>query len=145
MMRLVTVIENRVEIGRPIDEVFDYLSDPRHELEWNPKVRVMEKLTDGPIGVGTRFRAKWTKSPVVAMECTRFDRPTAWCYVNDGPVGVELDAKLAAAPSGGTVLTVRFDATPHGWMKLAFPIFLRAMRKEERRNMRLIKAQLEKA
>jgi uncharacterized protein YndB with AHSA1/START domain len=55
-----TVIESTVLIQRHPEEVFDYLSDPRSELEWNPKVRVMEKLTDGPIGVGTRSRAKWT-------------------------------------------------------------------------------------
>lgn len=56
------VIENSVAIRRSRSEVFDYLSDPRNELHWNPKVQLMEKLTDGPIGVGTKFRAKWSKS-----------------------------------------------------------------------------------
>ncbi len=45
--------------------MFDYLADPRNELEWNPKVEVMEKITDGPVGLGTKFRAKWTKSKLV--------------------------------------------------------------------------------
>jgi uncharacterized protein YndB with AHSA1/START domain len=141
----VTVIQNRVEIDRPVEEVFDYLSDPRNEFEWNPKVRLMDKVTDGPVGLNTRFRAKWTKSPVVSMECVRYDRPTAWCYVNDGPIAVKLDATLAVSPTGGTVLTTNFDATPHGFMKVAFSFFLIAMRKEERRNMSLIKQQLEKS
>ena len=99
-----TVIESTVLIQRPPEEVFDYLSDPRNELEWNPKVRVMEKLTDGPVGVGTKFRAKWTKS-------TRF--------------------------------TSRFDATPHGFLRLLFPVFVRLIRREEAANMELIKRAVE--
>jgi uncharacterized protein YndB with AHSA1/START domain len=141
-MRQVTVIENSVEIGRPPGEVFDYLADPRNELEWNPKVEVMEKITDGPLGVGTQFRAKWTKSKLVTMECKKFDRPNGWVYVNDGPVTVELDITLS--PSGaGTTLTSRFDARPHGAFRLIFPIFLVMMRREEARNMQLLKQAVE--
>jgi uncharacterized protein YndB with AHSA1/START domain len=138
----VAVIENSVTINRGREEVFDYLSDPRNELEWNPKVRVMEKLTHGPVGLGTRFRAKWTKSPVVTLECTKYERPDAWCYVNGGPISVELNAALDETV-GATTLRTRFDATPHGFMKLLFPIFLISMRKEERRNMDLLKAAIE--
>ena len=49
-----TVIESTVLIQRPPEEVFDYLSDPRNELEWNPKVRVMEKLTERSLGSAGR-------------------------------------------------------------------------------------------
>ena len=59
------VIRSEIRIERPREVVFDVVSDPRSELDWNPKVRVMEKLTEGEIGPGSRFRAKWTKSPVV--------------------------------------------------------------------------------
>lgn len=52
-----TVIINSVEIARPIEEVFDYLSDQVNELHWNPSVEAMEKLTDGPVRVGTQHPA----------------------------------------------------------------------------------------
>ena len=61
------VIRSEIRIERPRDVVFDVVSDPRSELDWNPKVRVMEKLTEGEIGPGSRLRAKWTKSPVVEL------------------------------------------------------------------------------
>ncbi len=76
------VIENTVKIDRPIEEVFEYLGDLRNELEWNPKVRSMAKLSDGPLGVGTKFQAKWTKSPTLTVECTSYDRPNSWQFVN---------------------------------------------------------------
>jgi deazaflavin-dependent oxidoreductase (nitroreductase family) len=40
-------------IRRAPEDVFDYCSDLRSELQWNPKVKYIEKLTDGPVGVGT--------------------------------------------------------------------------------------------
>ena len=40
------VIENIVDIQRPPADVFDYASDHTHELEWNPKMRSVRKLTD---------------------------------------------------------------------------------------------------
>ena len=47
----------------------------RAELEWNPRCRAMEKLTDGPVGVGTRYRAKWKGSPHVELEtCLPIER-----------------------------------------------------------------------
>src|SRR6185436_110761 len=85
------VIENRVQIDRVVEEVFDYLVDLRNELEWNPDTQSMEKLTDGPIGVGTIFLAKWKQSQLIKVECIRFERPYRWAYANGGPLAVVFD------------------------------------------------------
>lgn len=136
------VIENAVNIERLPEEVFDYLVDLRNELKWNPGVESMEKITDGPIGVGTRYRAKWKQSPTLVVECTKFDRPRGWSYRNGGPVSVDLD--VAVVPHGhGSRLEARFAATPHGWMRLVFPAFLLVMKRQERTNMANLKRALE--
>ena len=62
-------------IRRPPQDVFDYCSDLRSELQWNPKVNYVEKLTDGPVRVGTRYRARWANSGPTAVEVVQFDRP----------------------------------------------------------------------
>jgi uncharacterized protein YndB with AHSA1/START domain len=136
------VIESTVLIQRPPEEVFDYLSDTRNELEWNPKVEIMEKLTEGPVGVGTRFKAKWTKSKVVTLECLEYDRPRRWRYLNGGPVSVDFTATLTPE-AGGTRLNTRFAATPHGLFRVVFPVFVALMRREEAKNMALIKETME--
>jgi hypothetical protein len=61
-------------IRRPPQDVFDYCS----ELQWNPKVNYVEKLTDGPVRVGTRYRARWANSGPTAVEVVQFDRPRSW-------------------------------------------------------------------
>lgn len=138
------VIENSVQIDRSPAEVFDYLVDLRNELEWNPDVQSMEKLTDGPIGVGTKFLAKWKQSRQIEVECIRFERPRRWAYSNGGPLSVVFDVTLT--PQGtGTWLAARFDARPHGLLKLFFPVLLRQLRRAEKQNMQHIKNVLEKA
>ena len=139
------VIRSEIRIERPREVVFDVVSDPRSELDWNPKVRVMEKLTEGEIGPGSRFRAKWTKSPVVELEILRFDRPEGWAYRNGGALAVDLDITLESVDDGrATILRSRFDAKAHGALRLIFPLLVRSLRREEARNMQLIKDRVER-
>ena len=91
---MTAIIENTVEIARSPEAVFDYLADQRNEIHWNPDCMSMQKLTEGPVGVGTRFRAKWKQGPVIETECTRFERPRMWQYVNGG--------QMATRPRGPT-------------------------------------------
>ncbi len=47
--------EHSVIIRRPIEEVFAYVSDLRHSVEWQSGVVEVRKTTEGPLGVGTQF------------------------------------------------------------------------------------------
>jgi uncharacterized protein YndB with AHSA1/START domain len=126
------VIENTVEISRTPGEVFDYLADQGNEVLWNPDCVSMQKLTEGPVRIGTRFRAKWKQGPVIESTCTLFERPRMWRYENGGPIGVVLTVTLEETPSGGTRMTSRGVWTPNGWFRLVFPVFIRVMRRTER-------------
>ena len=133
---------NSVVIDRPPEVVFDYAADMRHELEWNPEVQSMAKVTDGPVGRGTRFAAKWKQSEPVIVECTRFDRPRSWTWVNGGALAVDIDITLT--PQGaGTLLVSRFHARPHGFLKVIFPVFKIMMAKFEKANMEYLKKAIE--
>ena len=138
-----TVITSTTLIDRLPEDVFDSCVDLRNELEWNPDVEKMEKVTDGPVGVGTRYQAKWKQSKVIDVECTSYNRPHTWTYLNGGPVVVVLTIHLS--PEGqGTRLEATFDATPKGMFRLVFPIFVRVMKRAERKNMTYIKTALER-
>ena len=71
------VIENTGEIGRTPEDVFDYLSDMANEVAYNPDCVSMERLTDGPVGVGTKYRAKWKQSPgaIITVRVTLIGPP----------------------------------------------------------------------
>lgn len=138
-----SVIRNSVVIQCKREEAFDYLSDHRAELEWNPKCTMMEKITDGPAGLGTRYRARWKGSPLVEMETLAFDRPRAWTMHNGGPLEVTFTCRLEPVPEG-TRLDAEFEPRPHGWFRLLFPIFLLIARRDEAANMHHIKDALER-
>jgi hypothetical protein len=128
------VISNSTLIECSPEEAFDYFVDIRNELEWNSDAVSMEKLTDGPIGKGTRFRAKWKSSKHIEVECVEYDRPVRWVHVNGGPVAVTFTARVE--PVGDqTRLLVDFDARPKGLFRVVFPIFLVIMRRQEKANM----------
>jgi hypothetical protein len=137
------MISNSVVIRCTPEQAFDYLSDHRSELEWNPTCERMEKITDGPVGPGTRFRAKWKLSPVVELRILEYDRPQCWTVHNGGPLEVTMTARLEPVPDG-TRLSVDFDARPHGFLRLIFPILLRKLRTDEKANMGHIRQALER-
>ncbi len=53
-------VEGDVVIDRPAQEVFDYVADECNEPKYNPRMSRAEKISPGPIGVGTRFRSVMT-------------------------------------------------------------------------------------
>jgi len=133
-----TVIEDTIEIARSPDDVFDYLSDLGNEVHWNPECLSMKKLTPGPVGVGTRFRAKWKQGPVVFTEVTAYDRPHRWTYENGGMISCVLTCTLESTANGGTRLTARGLWSGHGIARLLFPVFIRIMRRRRSRSWSML-------
>jgi len=71
-------VEGSIVIDRPVDEVFDFVADERNEPQYNAQMGRVELITDGPIGLGTRFHAEMTGGgrPVeMVIEFTGYDRP----------------------------------------------------------------------
>jgi uncharacterized protein YndB with AHSA1/START domain len=130
-------------IHRPPQEVFDYCSDLRSELQWNPKVKYVEKLTDGPVGVGTRYRARWANSGPTTVEVVAFDRPHTW--------GTTATARGMSIRFQGTVIDAgpgaRYSAHlklhPKGLAWLVAPLALLAMRRQDQQHMHRIREALE--
>ena len=71
-------VRGSLDIARPVEVVFDVVADQRNEPSYNPTMTAATKVTDGPIGVGTRFDAtvmsRGTPRPVT-IEYTSFERP----------------------------------------------------------------------
>ena len=49
------LVQGDIVISRPIDEVFDFVADERNEPKYNPQMTLAEMVTQGPIGVGSKF------------------------------------------------------------------------------------------
>ncbi|HEX5167992.1 MAG TPA: SRPBCC family protein [Cyclobacteriaceae bacterium] len=139
-----TTIVNHVKIKANPEAVFEFASDMRNEVKWNPHVVYMAKISDGPIDSGTRFRAKWDLSDTVDVVITRYDEPHFVTFKNGGPIEVTVEIKLTSVGSD-TEMESKFTATPHGFMRAIFPIFLMNIKKQEKEVMQNIKKAIEEA
>ena len=141
--RGLAVVENAVDIARSAEDVFDYCTDLTREPEWNPKAKRVQKVTDGPIGLGTRYEAEFLKGSPMTIEFVRFERPAEWKSVGRSR---RLDARgegLVSATKEGARLVMRMELKPKGTLRLLLPVLGRFMHKQEERNLAAIKAVLE--
>jgi uncharacterized protein YndB with AHSA1/START domain len=74
----VSRVRGSLDIARPVDVVFHAVADQRNEPSYNPHMTAATKVTDGPIGAGTRFEATVISRGTprrVTIEYTGFERP----------------------------------------------------------------------
>jgi uncharacterized protein YndB with AHSA1/START domain len=138
------VIEHAVDIQRSPDDVFDYCTDLRREPEWNPRTRRIQKLTDGPIGLGTRYRGEWIKGDPMTIEFVRFEHPTTWASVGRSRRLLANSEGQVSKTPGGARLVIRMELQPQGPLRFLMPVLGPTMRRREGRNVGAIKAALER-
>ena len=63
------------ELARSAQDVFDFVADAGHQRTWNALVRSMEPESEGPLGVGTRWRGHISRVGKVEVELVEYDRP----------------------------------------------------------------------
>jgi carbon monoxide dehydrogenase subunit G len=135
-------IDTEIVVERSQDEVFDYLADVENEAAWNPWAKKVEKISDGPIGAGARFRGSYKRMGVVEQELADYDRPRQLAYLSDSMGGAKMVFELQPA-TGGTRVTIAGDMNPGGLLRLALPL-MRVMMKPHLRDIAAgIKGQLE--
>lgn len=110
----------RFEIERTIDAepglVFDRASSFADTPRFISGITACEVLTEGPVGVGTRFRETrrmFGREATEEMEVTRFERPAGYTLecTNHG-CHYKSDLDFAATADGGTRVSMSFDARP---------------------------------
>lgn len=136
-------LHNTIDINQPAEHVFWYCSDLCNEVDWNPDITFVERVTDGPVGLGTRYRAQWAQGGPMIVEYVQFEPPVHWaCTATSDRLTINFHASVAPIPDG-TRLAVRMELVPHGITRLALPILRRVMQRAEERNVVAIKARLE--
>jgi uncharacterized membrane protein len=117
-------VELSVVIDRPLEECFAYLADPSNDLEWRREWIEAEKTTDGPHGVGARYRLTGTllgRRITTVYETIAYEpnRQAAWTAVS-GPLPLTFSRAFEAV-DGGTRVTMRYQGE-RGLLKLAGPL-----------------------
>lgn len=136
-----------IAIAAPPEKVFRYLADFARHGEWSMSVTALEKITSGPIAVGTEFKSHET----IPIEFDSFARVTAL----DAPTRIaweSTDHKVFRtvwefeihASAGGTHLIQRVTFYPISDMGNEFlPIRQQQVEPENRASLERIKRILE--
>jgi uncharacterized protein YndB with AHSA1/START domain len=139
------VIENDIDIDRPVVQVFAYCSDHTNEREWNPKMRFVKKLTDGPIGAGTRYEMEFVPGRPMVGECVRFDPPHTW-EVAGRVFGMDVVLGGTVTPTDhGAHLKLRTEFRAGGLLVLALPLLKRQMKSALDHDIQNVKTIVERA
>ena len=62
-------------VRRPAAEVFDFWTDVRNELSYNPSAVRVEKTTAGPVGLGTAWAGEYRGMGALTLSVVEYDRP----------------------------------------------------------------------
>lgn len=129
-------IVDSVEIARPPDEVFSYVTDPAHLSEWQESLVSARLQGDGPVAAGSRMvtvRHVGGRDRPMTMEMTEFSPPRSWTVRGvDGPVrGIVRGAVESLGDGASSRVTIELDFEGHGLGLLLVPLVVRRQAKGE--------------
>ena len=135
-------IEQTIEIARPQQAVFDFLTDPERLPEWQTSTVEVRRERSGPLAVGERFKevhAAMGRRLESTVEVAESNPPSAFALkVLDG--AMPLDGRWTFEAAGdGTRVHFLGEADVGGLKKLARPLIARQFRGYHR----LLKQRLE--
>jgi uncharacterized protein YndB with AHSA1/START domain len=139
-----------LEIARPPDEVYAYVTDPSRFPEWQQDVLRAQLQGGRPPGVGTRFttvRRIGRVERTTTQEITKADPPWSWAARGvDGPFRPGAAVTLEPLGDGTrTRVTIALDFEGHGFGRLLpLEVIRRMAAKTAPRSYRNLKERLER-
>jgi uncharacterized protein YndB with AHSA1/START domain len=135
------------QVERPIEEVFAFVADFENSPRWQSMVRESQKLSEGPIGRGARFReyanAMGSKG-WVTIEITEYEPNRRVAYRSSRFGALAPIAGFTFEPAaGGTSVTFSGDPNPIAPLKPLSPLISRIATRLWRRNLDSLKEVLE--
>jgi uncharacterized protein YndB with AHSA1/START domain len=140
-----------IEIARPQDEVFAYVTDPSTFSEW--QAGVVAGSIEGGMTPDVGSKCMTTRrigggERAVTSEITKIDPPTSWAVHGiDGPIRASVDVTVEpVSGSARSRVTIALDFEGHGIGKLLVPLVVRRQaRNEMPANVQRLKKRLEVA
>jgi hypothetical protein len=136
---------NTIDIDRQPGDVYAFLADLEHTPEWNWAITSTQKISPGPVGVGTRYRQERSvPSPAIEMiEVTGLDAPRRIEVEGRvGPFDARLTYELVAAGSG-TRLTNTAELDPPVPLGFVGSLVAGRIRASVAENLNVLKSVLE--
>ena len=103
------VLREELIVDRPLQEVWEFISDFANSEAWDPGVASARKVTEGDVRVGTRYALQVVfngKEMPMTYEVTEYEPTRRVVLHGDGsPITAVDDIRFTATPEGGTKIT----------------------------------------
>jgi uncharacterized protein YndB with AHSA1/START domain len=140
-------VEEGVEINRPVEEVFSYVSTLESQPEWAGPALEVRKDTRGPPKEGDTFTyvAKFLGRRFETLfQITSVEPNRQFSYhATGGPLPDQRWTYTFEEVSGGTRYTQVVQGEPRGFFRLADPLLERALKRQFRADLQTLKDLLE--
>lgn len=139
------VFESIVIVKKPIEVVFARWSEFERFPEWFDSTIERKKLSEGPQGVGTKYRGVEKmpgKRVEFILEITAFKPNQRIAAQLSAPMNAEWDATFETVQSG-TRLTLRSVAHLSGIMALMAPLMIGWAKRTQQKGLNRFKASVE--
>lgn len=139
--------EGEIVIDRPVAEVFRYTTNFENFPKWTD-THAVKRLTNGPVGVGTRILLDMGKGPMrsrIEFDTVGWIENRSWAFKTISDGSIVWDGKYgfeAEAPSSTKVI-MSGRVTLKGWRRLLEPLIRIELRKNEQVELGRLKGLLE--
>lgn len=137
-----------IVIHRPVEQVYQFMSEPKNRLRYDPKLIDVRHSPEGPLRPGTQIvevRSMLGKRGEMVTEVSELEpnRRIGYRTRQDDPVNAVGAYHFESIP-GGTRLTLNFALNPRGIMKLITPFLAGGLKRDIAAGLANIKAVLER-
>jgi uncharacterized membrane protein len=135
-------IEGSIEIKRPVDQVFAYVTDMKNLSNWVPEMQEIQHTSPGPMGIGTTMkgvykmmgqRMAWT------AKVTDYEPNKKWGESISSGSMLSEELLTFDPVAGGTKFTLVYDMKVGGFLKLLEPLMASTMRQQTKANLARLK------
>jgi len=113
-------------IDRPIEEVFEFVHEPRNDASWQTTLIESTRLDEGPLAVGTQIRERRRFLGLqveMTKEITAYEPPCTSAFEMVAG-GAPMSGEYTLEPlDSATKLTATGYVEPRGFFRMAEPLF----------------------
>jgi uncharacterized membrane protein len=141
-------VRTEIEIDRPRADVAAYASNPDNAMVWYEHIKSVEWNTAKRLQIGSRIvfvaqflgrRIDYIYEVKALVPGEQFVMATA-----EGPFPMETTYAWEDTEGGGTRMSLRNCGEPSGFSRVTAPLLVGAMRRANRKDLRRLKALLER-
>ena len=139
-------MKGEVIVNQPLETVFDFVADACNEPHYNPHILKAEKISSGPIGVGTRFRnetASMGRTTEWIIEIISYERPRRFSsFLHSSAMDIQGEMTFDAF-AAGTRMQWSWNLQPRGIFRFFAPLVSKLGQRLEDRNWQNMKRYME--